>query len=113
FAAYQVVAIPLILVLAGEIKGRRMRGGLYAAAAVAVASVLTTLSRGGLIALGAVVILTLLLPSRTLFRSRAHKATVAVVILVVGGLGFAAVSSTFLPRLDSLTSEGGGSGRIV
>ena len=113
FAAYQVVAIPLVLVLAGEVRRRWLRVGLYATAVVVIGSTLTTLSRGGLIALGAIVILTLALPSRTLFRSRGQKALVAVAVLLAAALGFEALSGSFVPRLDSLLSEGGGTGRLI
>jgi O-antigen ligase len=113
FAAYQVVAIPLILVLAGAARSRGRRIALYIAATISIASVLTTLSRGGLIALVVVVVLTLLLPSRALFRSRAQKATVTIAFLLIGGLVFQGLSGSFAPRLNSLLSQGGGSGRIV
>jgi O-antigen ligase len=113
FAAYQVVAIPLMLVLAGELRRGWLRTGLYVAIAIAVGSVLTTLSRGGLIALAVIILLTLVMPSRTLFRSRAHKTTVLLAVVLVGALGFQAVSGAFAPRLNSILSQSGGSGRIV
>jgi O-antigen ligase len=113
FAADQIVAIPLVLVLAAEMRRGWLRTGLYASVLVAIASVLTTLSRGGLIALGAIVLLTLVLPARTLFRSQAQKVTVVLAVLLAAGLSFQAVSATFGARLDSIFSEGGGSGRLV
>jgi O-antigen ligase len=113
FAAYQVVAVPLVLVLAGEARRRWLRIGLYATGLVVIGSVLTTLSRGGLVALGVITVLTLVLPARTIFRSRLHKALVVTAVLAAAGLGFNAVSGSLLPRLDSMLSEGGGTGRLV
>jgi putative inorganic carbon (HCO3(-)) transporter len=113
FAAYQVVALPLVLVLAGETRRRWLRLGLYTSALVLIASVLTTLSRGGLVALAAVTILTLVLPSRTIFRRPLQKFAVVLAVLVAAGGAFNAVSGSFLPRLQSMLSEGGGSGRLI
>jgi O-antigen ligase len=80
---------------------------------VLIASVLTTLSRGGLVALGAIVVLTLVLPTQTLFRSRLQKVVAVLATLVAAVVGFKAVSGTFTPRLDSMLSEGGGTGRLI
>jgi O-antigen ligase len=113
FAAYQVLAVPLVLVMAGEARNPRVRIALWLAVLIAVGSVLTTLSRGGLIALVTVVVLTLALPSRSLFRSPGQKASATLAVLLVGAIGFASVSSTFLPRLRSPLGQGGGSGRLV
>lgn len=113
FAAYQVISIPVVLVLASEARQRWRRVLLYIAVAISIGSVLTTLSRGGLIALTTIVLLTLLLPSRTMFRSRRQKTGVVIAVLVVGAGAFQAVSGTFAPRLNSLLGQGGGSGRVV
>jgi O-antigen ligase len=113
FAAYQIFAIPLILVLAGEVERRWLRSGLYLLVLVVIGSVLTTLSRGGLIALGAITVLTLGLPARALFRSQRQKRRVLLGVLVALGVGFLAVAGTFAPRLNSFFSEGGGSGRLI
>jgi O-antigen ligase len=113
FAAYQVVAIPLVLVLAGQPRRRWLRVGLYATVLVLIASVLTTLSRGGLIALVVIAVLTLVLPWRTIFRSRVQKTAVVLVVLAAAGLGFQTVSGTLTPRLDAVFAEGGGSGRLI
>jgi O-antigen ligase len=113
FAAYEVVAIPLVLVLAGEPRKRWLRIALYATVLLLIASVLTTFSRGGLIALLAIVVLTLVVPSRTIFRSRLQRTAVVVAVLVFAGVGFNTLSGAYAPHLSSIFSEGGGSGRLI
>jgi O-antigen ligase len=93
FANLQLVALPVILVLAIDTKQRWLRYGLGFTALVALASVLSTLSRGGLIALGVILLLILLIPARTLLGSRREKAL--VVILLAAGLLALASRPTF------------------
>jgi O-antigen ligase len=112
FAAYQVVAIPLVLVLSSTARRPAVRMFLYATVLVLIASVLTSLSRGGLIALAAITFLTLVLPAQTLFRSRLQKVAVAVVVVICAAVAFNAVSGAFAPRLESMFS-GDGSGRLA
>jgi O-antigen ligase len=73
-AAFQVIVLPLVIVLASTqfSFGRRLL--LYSAIAVIADSVISTLSRGGFITLAVVVGLLMLLPSRPLFGSRREKA---------------------------------------
>jgi len=114
FAAYQVVAIPLVVVLAGDARRRWLRLGLYGSALVLIGSVLTTLSRGGLVALAAITLLTLVLPARrSIFRSPLQKAMVVLAVVAFAAVGFRAVAGTFAPRLESMLSQGGGSGRLI
>jgi O-antigen ligase len=112
FAALQVIALPVcLLVAARSNRGWQRLVGL-AGVAVVVGSVLTTLSRGGLLALLAVVALLALMPARTIFRSRSFKR----IALLTAGLGAAvllfAAYGDLQARGESLfnTAEGG-SGR--
>ena len=73
FAALQVVSLPLVMVLAARAKTRSRRFSLYGGVAVIAASVVSTLSRGGLLTLVAAALLITVLPTRELFRSRAQK----------------------------------------
>jgi O-antigen ligase len=90
-----------------------MRLGLSLGVLVVTGSVMTTLSRGGLLALGAIVLLTLALPARAMFRSGTHKLAMAMAVVLAAAVGFSALSGTFAPRLNSLLSEGGGTGRLI
>lgn len=95
FALYQVVAVPLALLLAAMEERSTRRTILYAVVGVIVVSVVASLSRGGLVALGVVVLATLVAPARLLFGSAARKlsytlmlATTAAVALLVGAAPF-------------------------
>lgn len=82
FAALQVVSLPLVMVLAARAKTRLRRVALYLGVALIAASVVSTLSRGGLLTLLVAALLITLLPTRQLFRSRAQKRNVFVAALV-------------------------------
>lgn len=112
FAAYQIVAIPLVLALASAARGHAARLGLYAIAALVTASILTTLSRGGLVALALVGLVAAISPSRALFASWGQKLAVAIVVVVGVAVVWGAVSSAFTVRIDSIFSgQDAGSGR--
>ena len=115
FAAGQLIAIPIVLALTGIAVRPRVRSALYAVLAVDVASVLTTLSRGGLVALAAVLLMALVLPSRTVFRSPRQKVVAMLLIAVATGVAFKGLSGEFAPRIQALVSgkDAGGSGRGV
>jgi len=81
FAAAQLIALPLILVLASNAKKGQLRNALYLVALVNIGSVLSTVSRGGTIQLVVVLILLLALPARTIFSSPTQK-RVAMAALV-------------------------------
>ena len=83
FANVQLVAFPVILMLAADAKALWLRATLAFAGLVALASILSTLSRGGLIALMFVLVILLLIPARSLFPSRIYK-TLVIVMLVAG-----------------------------
>jgi len=87
FAAMQLVTVPLTLVVASDTKDKRLRVLLYACTLTLLASVFTSLSRGGFI--GVVVLGVLFLASRPerLFRSRQEKA-LALLVVALGMVGF-------------------------
>jgi len=114
FAAYQLVALPLILVLSATVESARVRLGLYVAAAVVVASVLTTLSRGGLFTLAFVIIVALFLPSRTIFRSGRQKLVTFSLLTLGLVIAVTATSGKLAPRIGSIFSgQDTGSGRTI
>lgn len=117
FAATQLVALPLVIALAGHVKKGWLQLGLYGTVVVIVASILTSLSRGGLIGLAVLLILLALVPFHVVFRTRRHKA----IALLVVALGVAAMSvrysSDLTERVQATFSEANpgarsGSGRI-
>jgi O-antigen ligase len=87
FAGIQLVALPLILVLASDAKDKRMRIALYASVLVVLASVFTSLSRGSYLAF--IVLAIGLIASRPekVFRSRREKAA-ALLVLALGMVVF-------------------------
>jgi O-antigen ligase len=119
FAALQLVALPLILVLANEVKSFWVRLGLYGTGVLAIASVFSTVSRGGFLQLIAIVALLLVFPSRRLFASPAQKALVMLIILAGGIAFFTRYSADLAPRLETIVHQGQGgatetaSGRLV
>jgi O-antigen ligase len=88
-ALFQVVAIPLVLVKASTARTAGTRFLLFAVTGLIAGSVISTLSRGGVVTLAAAVLAIAVVPARTLFRSRPHKvaffavAGVGVVVLLV------------------------------
>ena len=79
FAAMQLVAIPIALVLANETDSHRMRLMLYGAVIVLLASVFTSLSRGAFLALLVLAILLVATRPERLFQSRRQKALTLLV----------------------------------
>lgn len=86
FANVQLVAFPIILVLAADTKKRWLRYGLGFTALVTLASILSSLSRGGLIALLLLLALIPFVPARSLLGSPRQKAVV-MLILAIGLAG--------------------------
>jgi O-antigen ligase len=113
FAAYQVLAIPPALVLAGLERRAHLRVAYYAAVAFIILSVGASFSRGGLLALGAVAVLTVILPWRLLFNGRGAKLAY-VLFLAFGGWLIAVLGSTqYLTRIQSiLHGSDRGTGRL-
>jgi putative inorganic carbon (hco3(-)) transporter len=119
FAAMQLIALPLILVLAAEERRFWWRGALFIAAVVNIASVFSTVSRGGFLQLLAVVVLLIVLPARSMFGTRGRKAAALLVVVVGGVVFFARYSPEIAPRLETILNHGGsgkkdtGSGRLL
>jgi len=116
FAAAQLIALPLILVLASNTQKGLVRNALYVVALVNIGSVLSTVSRGGTIQLVVVLILLLALPARSIFRSPTQKRLAMVAL--VGGMVifFVRYSADLAPRLETIYSRSQdrtGSGRLA
>jgi O-antigen ligase len=118
FAAYQVVALPLAVVLGSRVEKRWEKILVYGAIGVVIGSVLTSVSRGGVLTLAALTLLLLVVPARSFFRSPRHKMIFVTGAVVAGAVSLAASGSQILPRLESVfhrdagVAAGGGSGRL-
>jgi O-antigen ligase len=94
FSAFQLLILPVLLVLIAETRKLWLRGVLVLAVLVSVASVITSVSRTGFVALAALLPLLVFLPARALFRSRRQKA----LLLLVIALGLVGILSRPYPR---------------
>jgi O-antigen ligase len=117
FAAVQLVVLPLLIVLAAEVKARWLQLALYGTVFVIIGSVLTSLSRGGLIALVVLLVLLLLAPFRLIFRSRRSKMMTLAIVAVGAILLSFQYSSELAKRIDPLFQKTNiaaqeGSGRL-
>ena len=104
FAAAQLIALPLILVLASNANGKR-RNALYLIALVNIGSVLSTVSRGGTIQLLVVLLLLLVLPARAIFTSPAQKRVAMAALLAGMAVFFVHYSADLAPRLKTIYSS--------
>ena len=87
FANVQLVALPIILLMAAEAKSLMARIFFGFATIVAITSVFSTLSRGALIALVVVALILPFIPAQWLMGSqRQKKALLLILALAVGGL---------------------------
>jgi O-antigen ligase len=86
--------LPVVLILIAETRKLWLRGVLVLAVLVSVASVITSVSRTGFVALAALLPLLVFLPAGALFRSRRQKA----LLLLVIALGFVGILSRPYPR---------------
>jgi len=117
FAAIQVITLPIILALAANERNRWRLAFLVLATLINLGSILSTVSRGGTLSLMLVVILLVLLPARTLFRTRANKALAVGLIALGITVFFFRYGGDVAPRL--LSTLGGsqqteaGSGRLA
>jgi putative inorganic carbon (HCO3(-)) transporter len=114
FAAAQLIALPLMLVMAAESASKLRRALVYGAALTNVASVLTTVSRGAVIQLVFIAILLLVIPSRSVFNSKGQKWLVMLVLVAGAVVFFARYSADLAPRLETIflsESKQTGSGR--
>jgi O-antigen ligase len=105
FAAYQIVALPLVLALAGQAADRRLRTILYCTLLVIVASILASASRGGLLGLAAMIVLLVYFRAGVIFRSRRQKSIVLLALVGATAVALQAASSIVLPRITSLFNE--------
>lgn len=112
FASLQIVAIPIGAVLAGHVRTSLERGVVLAGVGMAVGSIFVTLSRGGILALAAIVLLLSLQPARTFFRTRVRK-RLFLGIVTIGAAALLTLSySALSERTASLfNTDDGGSGR--
>lgn len=114
FATFQALAVPAALVLARDELRPHVRAMLYGAAGLAVISVGTSLSRGGLITLAAIVVVTLLVPWHVFFRRPGQKVAYALAIAFGGWVMVLLSSTKLLSRISTIFAPGSdkGSGRI-
>lgn len=112
FAAMQVFALPLAILLASHARSPAGRLAMLGAVAVIGGSVVVSLSRGGILAMLAVLILLGASPARGVFRTPGRKALVVLVALVGAGALVSVAYSDLSARSQSLfDSSEGGSGR--
>ena len=96
FAATELFALPLVIALAGQVRNRRLQLVLYATFFVAIASILKSVSRGGLVGLAVLLALLVVVPFRVLFRTRRNKA----IALLVIAFGITALSVRYAAPLS-------------
>jgi putative inorganic carbon (HCO3(-)) transporter len=114
FAAYQVFAFPILLMLSAEAKRGWLRVLLLAGVVTSIGATFTTLSRGGILALVLVGLLLLVLPARSFFQSLSQK-TIATIVIALGvGLALTVSYTELSSRINSLITgeEAAGSGRV-
>jgi hypothetical protein len=106
FASYQVVALPLAVVLAGRVQKRWEKILVYLAVIAVIGSVLTSVSRGGILTLIAVTVILLVLPARSVFRSKSHKAIFATAAVTAATVSLTLAADEILPRFEAVFREG-------
>jgi O-antigen ligase len=118
FAAYQLVALPLVIVLATEVRKRWLRVALVATVIVVIGSVLMSVSRGGLLTLAVIAVAMVALPARTFFGSPRQKRALLAVCVVGAAIAFSFSAGSVVPRLkatfagESTNAAAQGSGRL-
>jgi O-antigen ligase len=117
FATYQVIALPAALALAVWERRPQWRAAYYGIVAVILVSVVSSLSRGGLVALSVVVAATVLLPRRAFFRRAGQKVNYLVAMLAAAGVAVLVGSAAFVSRVQSILNPSQqqgfrGSGRL-
>lgn len=118
FAAFQLIVLPLVLVLASHIRGWK-RYALFFVAIINIGSVLSTVSRGGVLQLIALFLLFVLWPARSLFGSLRRKAMILLVVALGGAAFFVRYQHDIQPRLATIFAQGKGgpndtgSGRLI
>jgi O-antigen ligase len=118
FAAYQLVALPLVVVLATVARKRWLRVALVATVVVVIGSVLMSVSRGGLLTLAVIAIAMVALPARSFFGTPSQKKALLAVCVVGGAIAFSVSAGSVVPRLkatfagESTSATAQGSGRL-
>lgn len=115
FAVYQVIALPAALSLASLERRPGRRLALYGVIAVIVLSVVSSLSRTGLVALVGVILATLLVPWRVFFRHPRQKGAYMLALLGAAGLAAMVGSAAFVARAQTILqpdAQDRGAGRI-
>ena len=108
FAALQVVVLPFGALLAIETRRTRLRALVFLGVAVSVGSIITSLSRGGILALITVFLLLGLQPARSFFRTRATKRAFLTFMALGAGVLLIASFSALSARTSSLFSANSG-----
>jgi O-antigen ligase len=114
FAAYELIALPLVIAAATMAHDRRRRIFLWVTSVAIIGAAITSLSRGGLITLFVLVLAVVIAPASSIFRSRRQKVIVIVTMVVGGAIAFSATGAAFSQRLNSTFTASGssGSGRL-
>jgi O-antigen ligase len=101
YGVYQAIAPPFVLALAARDRSRRWP--LYhAAIAVIILSIVASLTRTAMLVFALIAIATIVLPWRTLFRSRAAKHTYLFALVVASALAVAVGSTTLISRAETI-----------
>ncbi|MDQ6914817.1 MAG: O-antigen ligase family protein [Actinomycetota bacterium] len=112
FAATQVIALPIGVALSGQIEERGKRLVVLLGTAVAIGSIFTSLSRGGILALSAVLLVLAFQPASQIFRARARKRAFFLTAVVGGAVLLSFSYGALSARTSSLfQTKEGGSGR--
>jgi O-antigen ligase len=112
FAALQVVVLPVGALLAIQAPTRRLRILVFLGVSIGVGSIMTSLSRGGILALAAVFLMLSYQPAKGFFRTRARKRAFISFVAIGAGILLAASFNALSARASSLfVQNDGGSGR--
>jgi O-antigen ligase len=113
FALDQLLTLPLPIVLATTERQRALRLTFAAMAILISIGVLASLSRGGLIALAAVLVLLVAMPSVSPLRSSRQRAWTALALGAAAAVFVGLYSAPLVERFNSEDpSDAGGSGRV-
>ena len=114
FAAVELVALPLVIVLAATVRPGVPRLFAYAVVGVIVLAVFASLSRGGIVTLALIMALALIVPARTFFHSRRQKAVVILCIVAALFAAYKISGAGLAPRIDAVFAgeDETGSGRL-
>jgi putative inorganic carbon (HCO3(-)) transporter len=110
FAVYQLISLPAALALAATERRSAWRNAYYLIVAVIVLSVVASLARTGFIALGVVVLATLVAPWRLFFASSGQKVLYVLALASAAMIAALAGSATFVSRAVSIVNFGGPNG---